>query len=766
MNIKEEGFPEVTIFSTSTSDDREVEKTVTSTGNKTDRSTQTPSRPITVRSASDVTACHSDTVIRFDAWTVLSELFCIRQLLAIFPARTYDDLFAGRPEARIYCEELGIWSPNDEERLTMEYIISPNTSAAVWITFHDQHRLLMPTATASAIRNMFLILITNSDKALAALLFETFWPYLANVIPENEFQCQHTRLAVLEILNDDLRPFRYDLSDVGLPPLPYAQDVPSSLRKENQRYDVHRLCHDARLPLSSEQASWIDDVSTTCLCDDSSVHSQVFFLGGNAGTGKSRCLSVLLARLRYDGHIALPCAFMASAASLLMGGDTLHRLFKIPVRDDDAPYTELRSRLTRESNNAILIRAAKVIIIDEISMVSKQLLQCINRACQLIRSTSADDPNMTKPFGGLCVVFAGDFKQLTPILKQIDRTSTLAHSVTDSELFKNARKHFLHHQYRVEDKAFEKFTLSVGYGIRKTIPCPNCQHHGNNEQLHCWVCHNLGFLPENQHDVIDGLMTKQLADINEVNLQYTTSPEAARSFAGRDGDVISFLNADVQEHNNAFVPSLSDEPSLRTVAAFNSVQRSADDVSTFAVTQDIMDRYSTHSLPPTHLHLWKGARISLMRNLKPSVGLYNGQRMTVVSFERNVLTVRLHTDNTVHHIPRIALKSKLMRCEIVRRQFPVKLAYSSTVNRVQGQTLHGNVVLDLRRHSFCHGQLYVALTRVKHANQLLLLVDPSFPCLTSIVYQELLHASADTPPTNSSLPLDHDSEDDDQLIFF
>uniref|UniRef100_A0ABD2WEM7 DNA replication helicase domain-containing protein n=1 Tax=Trichogramma kaykai TaxID=54128 RepID=A0ABD2WEM7_9HYME len=47
-----------------------------------------------------------------------------------------------------------------------------------------------------------------------------------------------------------------------------------------------------------------------------------------------------------------------------------------------------------------------------------------------------------------------------------------------------------------------------------------------------------------------------------------------------------------------------------------------------------------------------------------------------------------------------------------RRQFPVKLAFAMTINKSQGQTFN-KVVIDLRRDVFSHGQLYVAMSRVR-----------------------------------------------------
>ena len=59
---------------------------------------------------------------------------------------------------------------------------------------------------------------------------------------------------------------------------------------------------------------------------------------------------------------------------------------------------------------------------------------------------------------------------------------------------------------------------------------------------------------------------------------------------------------------------------------------------------------------------------------------------------------------------------------LYRRQFPIVLAFAITINESQGQSLE-KVGTSFRRPLFSHGQLYVALSRCKDANQLLIKND-------------------------------------------
>ena len=93
-------------------------------------------------------------------------------------------------------------------------------------------------------------------------------------------------------------------------------------------------------------------------------------------------------------------------------------------------------------------------------------------------------------------------------------------------------------------------------------------------------------------------------------------------------------------------------------------------------------------------------------------------------------------------LPRITLSPSVTGQEsfikLNRRQFPVQLALAMTINKAQGQTVK-RVGVDLRKHVFAHGQLYVALTRVTSPTDLCLLLPPETSYTTNnVVYPEVL----------------------------
>ncbi|GAA0145546.1 DNA helicase [Lithospermum erythrorhizon] len=139
-----------------------------------------------------------------------------------------------------------------------------------------------------------------------------------------------------------------------------------------------------------------------------------------------------------------------------------------------------------------------------------------------------------------------------------------------------------------------------------------------------------------------------------------------------------------------------------------------------------------------------------LRNINPVEGLCNGTRLICKSLLPNVLGAVIasgqHRGKHVW-IPKIPLEtnpndSKYL-IPFVRRQIPVRLCFAMTINKSQGQTL-SYVGLYLKQPVFCHGQLYVALSRAKTGSNVKVLIipptysDPRTEYTANVVYNEVL----------------------------
>ena len=132
---------------------------------------------------------------------------------------------------------------------------------------------------------------------------------------------------------------------------------------------------------------------------------KTFFLHGPGGTGKTFLYNVLCYYFRSQGKIVLCLASSGIAALLLIGGRTAHSCFKIPLKmHEDSLCT-----FPKNSELADLLRITDIIIWDEAPMQHRHIHECVNRTFQFIWD---DD----RPFGGIVVVFGGDFKQILPVI--------------------------------------------------------------------------------------------------------------------------------------------------------------------------------------------------------------------------------------------------------------------------------------------------------------------------------------------------------------
>jgi hypothetical protein len=142
---------------------------------------------------------------------------------------------------------------------------------------------------------------------------------------------------------------------------------------------------------------------------------------------------------------------------------------------------------------------------------------------------------------------------------------------------------------------------------------------------------------------------------------------------------------------------------------------------------DFLHSLTPSGMPPHELILAPGVLIMLLRNIDADAGLCNGVRAVVLKTLPHVLDVVILSGTKAGkrvYIPRVMLAPKNPDLPFIlrRRQFPVKLAWTMTINKAQGQTL-ARVGLYLASSVFSHGQLYVALSRVGSSNNIRVLVE-------------------------------------------
>ena len=146
---------------------------------------------------------------------------------------------------------------------------------------------------------------------------------------------------------------------------------------------------------------------------------QHIFLTGKAGTGKTTFLKYIIQHTYKNTVVAAPTGIAAINA----GGVTLHSLLQLPFGTfipENISLTDANSRLTTpatlfrdrkmNSSKRKLLQELELLIIDEVSMLRADLLDCIDLVLRTLRKNSS-------PFGGVQILFIGDLLQLPPVVK-------------------------------------------------------------------------------------------------------------------------------------------------------------------------------------------------------------------------------------------------------------------------------------------------------------------------------------------------------------
>ena len=244
------------------------------------------------------------------------------------------------------------------------------------------------------------------------------------------------------------------------------------------------------------------------------------FLTGEPGSGKTHTINEYTAYLRSR---SIEPAITASTgiAATHIGGMTIHSWSGIGIK----------TKLDKQSLNKIAsseyivrrVRKAKVLIIEEVSMLTSGTLLMVDTVCREIKQS-------TEPFGGMQVVFAGDFFQLPPIVKReteeraqielIERSSRFAYD-SPSWTGTNPIVCYLTEQYRQDDSDF----LNLLSAIRHNAFVSDHLHHIEKRII------ERGAVPDNvpklfSHNVdVDRINDEILAKLPGEQQVFTTSSQ-------------------------------------------------------------------------------------------------------------------------------------------------------------------------------------------------------------------------------------------------
>ncbi|KAL7308265.1 hypothetical protein PS15m_012274 [Mucor circinelloides] len=283
-------------------------------------------------------------------------------------------------------------------------------------------------------------------------------------------------------LNDILANHQYDLQSMeGFSDIFPSVDTRNtdSTSHSNTFQRMHALLYaealDAEdpdfLPFNENQVVVYHTIRDAALEENPVLGPRIYFVDGPGGTGKTFLFNALLDRVRMEGEVAIAVASSGTAALLLKGGRTAHYMFKIPLEVN----TNTMCKMSPRSQIATFIKRAKIIVWDECSMVSKNLIETVNRSFQDIMGNTAS-------FGGCLIVFGGDFWQVLSIIRGAGRAMIISQCLNRASFWPEVRSMRLTVNMRVQQalrsnddslaaelQNFASYLLQVGQGAIPTL---------------------------------------------------------------------------------------------------------------------------------------------------------------------------------------------------------------------------------------------------------------------------------------------------------
>lgn len=365
------------------------------------------------------------------------------------------------------------------------------------------------------------------------------------------------------------------------------------------------------------------------------------FLTGEPGSGKSYTIREYVNYLR---SCAVDPAITASTgiAATHIGGLTLHSWSGIGI-NKTLNAAELKDIAGRD-RLAKRIRATRVLIIDEISMFDGRTLDLVDTVCRKMKDSEG-------PFGGMQVIFVGDFFQLPPVSRSDEPLPQFAYE-SDAWRAVNPMICYLSEQHRQEDETFLKILSALRRGAV----------HNHHKQL----------LGERQVVFMDDEFT-----------------EMTKLFSH---------NVDVDRMNLHALQRLDAEPRTYRMAGYG--------------IPPLIEQLKRGCLSPELLVLKEGARVMFTKN--SSDGSYvNGTTGEIVSFSKDTgyPIVKTRAGKLIEATTtewKIEAEGKTIAAIV---QLPLRLAWAMTVHKSQGMSLDA-ALIDLS-NAFAYGQGYVALSRVR-----------------------------------------------------
>ena len=400
------------------------------------------------------------------------------------------------------------------------------------------------------------------------------------------------------------------------------------------------------------------------------------FLTGKAGTGKTTLLREIIETTHKNTVVVAPTGI----AALNAGGVTIHSMFQLPfggfIPDNSAPdFSEstkfetkatLRRHFKMSGLKKSVIRNMELLIIDEVSMLRADLLDAMDFMMQTVRKRN-------QPFGGVQVLFIGDLLQLPPVIRD-DEWRTL----------KNHYKgKFFFHSHVVQQNP--PLYIELDKIFRQTDDA---------------------FI-----SVLNNLRNNQISKDDIAALNQYVQPNFDLK-ANKGYITLTTHNAKADTMNTDALEALEGKEWKYSPE----------------ITGDFPDKiYPLDEV----LRLKEGAQIMFVKNdLSFDKKYFNGKMGVIQSLSAKEILVHFPEENKTIEVEKYEWQNIRYKVNETTKEieeevlgtfvhYPIKLAWAITVHKSQGLTFD-KAALDVSQ-VFLPGQAYVALSRLRSLNGLILL---------------------------------------------
>lgn len=401
------------------------------------------------------------------------------------------------------------------------------------------------------------------------------------------------------------------------------------------------------------------------------------FITGPAGTGKTFIIKKMVELANENKKNIQVCALTGCAAVLLKcKAKTLHSWAGIGLATGDT--NRIVERISNNKYKSKAWKSVDILIIDEVSMMSKKVFEIIENIARVVRK------QQHLPFGGIQVVLSGDFYQLPPVGSVEDTDTSLF--CFESSRWRETMKNVivLKKIFRQEDDKFTKILNQIRTG-RLSLKSYNAL----NERV---------TIKYNKDDDIRPTILlptrKQVNKINQDELQKLTS----------DKKVFKLTSVDLSD-------TLSEKDKTKSLLSRDTVTKQQIDHEIQFLTNSI--------IAETNLVLCVGAQVMCVSNLELDCELpiVNGSQGIIEAFIDDLPLVRFINGRKKLIGYHTWQSETIMGIGV--KQIPLIHAWAITIHKSQGLTLD-LAEIDAGHDIFECGQTYVALSRVKCLNGLFL----------------------------------------------